>query len=833
LADTSPTGQGLGFATYDETNGVRLLAASEQTTVASGGAYDTVPTTDNILFNLSGNETITGHLSNTLQFKNVSGLGRTVTNTTTTLNANGMLFSGTDPIVLTGGQITGTADSDSEDVLIHSLNTSTAGVTIQTPISNVGSTSPRPGWIAYNGTGNFRLEGAHTVGNAGGVAFNSKGTTTIATTISGASILSLNQGIVRLGVAESWTNTPRLMVAPEAKFDLNGNGSTATANRFTDINAPVVASGLSFNLGGEVTNSGSTTVDLLLSTATNGATSTPYFGTITGNLNLIVDKSNFNSANSTYTYGTQSLGNVNTYTGFTQVRSGVLNIARGGRLPVTTVVRLGVTDSNANSTLSLGDNNGSTNGSVRQEIAGLEAADVGIGTGVAAVINNGSNLSQLTLNIASGENKYNGNLGVALTTNGSNSNGFGLRKIGAGIFEPAGPINTYSGGTIIQGGILRVSADSKLGQIGPITGVAGSPGASEAPISAFANNIILDGGTLQTTTTADFVLNPKRGIGLGPVSGATGGTGSLSVDAGVKLTYAGVIASAGNTGSNTLVKSGDGVLALDGANTFTGLTQVATGSLGGVGSLASNVTIASGAALAPGNGGIGTFIINGALTLSGGAVLNMDLGAAGTPGNSDRIQLGGTFSKSGTTTVNFADAGGFGVGTYTLISGTAPISTSGFSVGTIPSGFQGTFSSVGNTLVVTIAVGSQQTALESWRQTNFGSSANSGNGADGADPDADGLANLLEYATNSNPMVSGPSSLTVARSGNFLTLTYTRIADTTLTYTVEGSNDLVTWSTVATANNPSAGAQNVAGPVTVTDTVSLTNRRFLRLKVSY
>jgi hypothetical protein len=50
---------------------------------------------------------------------------------------------------------------------------------------------------------------------------------------------------------------------------------------------------------------------------------------------------------------------------------------------------------------------------------------------------------------------------------------------------------------------------------------------------------------------------------------------------------------------------------------------------------------------------------------------------------------------------------------------------------------------------------------------------------------------------------------------------------------VEGSNDLVTWSTVATANNPSTGAQNTAGPVTITDTVSLTTRRFLRLKVTY
>jgi hypothetical protein len=71
-------------------------------------------------------------------------------------------------------------------------------------------------------------------------------------------------------------------------------------------------------------------------------------------------------------------------------------------------------------------------------------------------------------------------------------------------------------------------------------------------------------------------------------------------------------------------------------------------------------------------------------------------------------------------------------------------------------------------------------------------------------------------------------------AGNFLALTYTRIADTTLTYTVESSSDLVTWSTVATANNPSTGAANVSGAVTVTDTVTASpGRRFLRLKVSH
>jgi len=842
LADTSPTGRGSGFATYDPATGVRALASTEKNSVSSGSAYDAAPSTDNIALSLSGDTAITGHLSNTLEIRNTSGLARTVTNTGTELNAaNGLLFSGNASIVLTGGQITGTAASNSEDVVIHSINSAPAGVTLQTPISNVGvagatAADHRQGWITFNGGGDLRIEGALTVGNTGGLVFNGTGTTTVAAPITDASSFNFNQGLVKFATGASWNGVPRLLLAPEAKVDLNGIGGSSTTNRFSDINVPINPAGITVtSAGGEVTNSSPTAVDLYLSGNANGAgnqnTSTAFFGTITGNINLVVDKSisSFNATTqvTTYTYGTQALANANTYTGTTQIRSGTLNLARGGLLPSTTVLTLGTSGASANSTLSLGDGNGSTNGSIRQTLAGLYA----VGTGTASVINNGSNISQLTLNIANGvDNVYAGDLGIAIATNGNNQNLFGLRKTGAGSFEATGAITNYAGGTIIQGGVLRVSSDAKLGQVGPLTGVAGSADAPLAPITAFANSIILDGGTLQTTTTADFILNPKRGIGLGPITGSTGGNGTLWVDTGIKLTYAGVIASAGNTGANTLVKNGAGTLALDGANTFAGTTQVSAGSLGGIGSLSSNVTVASGGALAPGNGGIGTFTINGALTLNAGAALNMELGA---PGTSDKIQLGGAFSAGGTTTVNLTGLTGFGVGAYTLISGTAPIGAGSFAVGSIPSGYSGTFSSVGNNLVLTIAEGSQLTALETWRQTNFGVSTNSGNAADSADPDNDGLANLLEYATNSNPNVANASPLAIARSGNFLTLTYTRIANPSLTYTVEGSDDLSTWSTVATANNPSTGAQNTAGQVTVTDTVSLTSRRFLRLKVSY
>lgn len=103
-----------------------------------------------------------------------------------------------------------------------------------------------------------------------------------------------------------------------------------------------------------------------------------------------------------------------------------------------------------------------------------------------------------------------------------------------------------------------------------------------------------------------------------------------------------------------------------------------------------------------------------------------------------------------------------------------------------------------------------------------------------ADPDSDGQINLLEYALGTSPVVAGPSPVGVARSGAVLALSYVRIADPAVTYTVEGANDLAgPWVAVSAAGNPSTGAANVAGVVTIADTADLNAqpRRFLRLSV--
>jgi hypothetical protein len=118
------------------------------------------------------------------------------------------------------------------------------------------------------------------------------------------------------------------------------------------------------------------------------------------------------------------------------------------------------------------------------------------------------------------------------------------------------------------------------------------------------------------------------------------------------------------------------------------------------------------------------------------------------------------------------------------------------------------------------------TSHQEWRFANFGVINNSGTAADNSNPSGDGMPNLVKYALglNANARSSSASLNIQINENRRLTLTFMR-ARTELTYTVEGSDDLISWSDLAV--NPGS----VGETVTVTDTTTAP-ARFLRLKVS-
>lgn len=130
------------------------------------------------------------------------------------------------------------------------------------------------------------------------------------------------------------------------------------------------------------------------------------------------------------------------------------------------------------------------------------------------------------------------------------------------------------------------------------------------------------------------------------------------------------------------------------------------------------------------------------------------------------------------------------------------------------------------------------TPVEQWRQDNFG--ANAGNPAVAgnlADPDGDGVVNLLEYALATNPLVSNANATGFDREtigGNtYLRLTMTKNPSATdVTYAVQVTGDPsapASWSSAAAVVET-----NSATTLQVRDSVSMSGaaKRFIRLQVS-
>jgi hypothetical protein len=139
------------------------------------------------------------------------------------------------------------------------------------------------------------------------------------------------------------------------------------------------------------------------------------------------------------------------------------------------------------------------------------------------------------------------------------------------------------------------------------------------------------------------------------------------------------------------------------------------------------------------------------------------------------------------------------------------------------------------TLPVSLAI----TPRATWRQTRFGTAQNSGNAADTADPDHDGIINILEYAFNTDPNAASANPISFAVAGNHLTVTFKRThpAPTDISYVPQVANDLTSgiWNsgpayTSQTATDNGDGTETVV--VTDSAVVGSTSAHFLRILIA-
>jgi outer membrane autotransporter protein len=228
--------------------------------------------------------------------------------------------------------------------------------------------------------------------------------------------------------------------------------------------------------------------------------------------------------------------------------------------------------------------------------------------------------------------------GGTIDTNGFNavlsggiSGSGGLTKAGLGTLTLGGT-STYAGATNVTAGTLQALAANSL-----------------SPNSAF----VVGAGAVLDLNNANQVIGSLSGAGsvlLGTASLTAGGDNSST-------TFSGAI-----TGAGSLIKTGTGTFALNGA--LAGTAIVNGGTLAGTGTLG-GLSVAAGGAIAPGNS-IGTINVNGNAGFAPGSIYVVEINPQG---QADRIVATGTATISGGTVQIVAEPGSYTIGTrYVILS---------------------------------------------------------------------------------------------------------------------------------------------------------------------
>jgi hypothetical protein len=120
--------------------------------------------------------------------------------------------------------------------------------------------------------------------------------------------------------------------------------------------------------------------------------------------------------------------------------------------------------------------------------------------------------------------------------------------------------------------------------------------------------------------------------------------------------------------------------------------------------------------------------------------------------------------------------------------------------------------------------------FDAWRFANFtpAERANPNISGETADPDADNLDNLIEYALGLPPKTPGPSPAAAGKLGGYLSLTFNKSSTATdITWSAQVTPDLSVWQTaqIITNNTTTFSARD-------TVLMSGAGRRFIRLKIT-
>lgn len=191
-----------------------------------------------------------------------------------------------------------------------------------------------------------------------------------------------------------------------------------------------------------------------------------------------------------------------------------------------------------------------------------------------------------------------------------------------------------------------------------------------------------------------------------------------------------------------------------------------------------------------------------------------------------QIEYGPTSNYGSTVSVTLSPDNGTSVQDVSAaLSGLSPATTYYYRLSATNA--DGTQSATGSFTTLTL--------VENWRQTHFpGSTQTTGPGADTAAPLADGIPNLIKFATGMDPTRPGRMPGTTGTDPDNITFTYTPSAEAVaagVTFTVEYTDtlDAASWKSdiVDQGNIAMSGI-----PVTAVVPRGVTGRRFLHLRVT-
>jgi len=342
---------------------------------------------------------------------------------------------------------------------------------------------------------------------------------------------------------------------------LKYTGATASTDRLLTLSSTfgaIDSSGsgpLSFTNSGAVAFTGTAAVRTLTLTGTNTAANEfkPIIGNSTGATSLIKSGD-----------GTWVLSGANSYSGTTAVNLGTLAITSATGLGATT----------AGTTVASGGTLDLQGAAVGAEALTLSGGTLKVSSGT----------SSLSGTIALGANStIDSALNTSLTLTGVISGTGSLSKTGNGTLTLTRG-NSYSGETRVSAGTLAITNATGLGATTFGTTVASGATLDLQSAAVGAEAVTLNGGTLKVSS------------GPSSLSGAITLGADSTIDSSATLTLTGGLANAGfqttftGTGSTTvstvaisglggLTKTGNGTLALNGANTFSGTTNINAGSL--------------------------------------------------------------------------------------------------------------------------------------------------------------------------------------------------------------------------------------------------------------